>query len=97
MKVRITESELVKTIRYLMEQESDTILINPDQYRELLKIVNYNGALIPRLKEYRNKKIKITNNLNLEGLPVTSISGITEIDGSLNLNNTEIFNTGELH
>jgi predicted nucleic acid-binding Zn-ribbon protein len=90
MKTIIKESDLIKLIKLILEQESDTIEMSPDQYKELLKIVNYNGALITRLKEYRNKKIIITNTLNLDGLPVTSISGITEIQGGLNLNNTQI-------
>jgi len=90
MKTIIKESDLIRYIKLILEQESDTIEMSPDQYKELLKIVNYNGALITRLKEYRNKKIIITNTLNLDGLPVTSISGITEIQGGLNLNNTQI-------
>lgn len=67
------------------ETESEWIEMSPDEYKDLLPFVNYDGSLIKRIPNYRNKKIKINGNLKINDKNVTNIDSIDYVDGSLDI------------
>jgi hypothetical protein len=67
------------------ETESEWIEMSPDEYKDLLPFVNYDGSLIKRIPNYRNKKIKINGNLKIDDKNVTNIDSIDYVDGSLDI------------
>ena len=75
----------------LNEQSEEWVDIAPEDYIDLLKYVNGDGALIKRLPDYRGKKIKITGKLDLSSnKTVSNIDSIDYVDGDLDIGNTNI-------
>ena len=72
------------------ETESEWIEMSPDEYKDLLPFVNYDGSLIKRIPNYRNKKIKINGNLKINDKNVTNIDSIDYVDGSLDISHSGI-------
>lgn len=72
-----------------MEKES-YFVINDREFKELLKLTS--GKLIEttKLKRFGGKKIWIDGNLDISGLPVSSLGNIAYINGNLNMQNTNI-------
>jgi hypothetical protein len=81
-----------KLIKYILKEQSEEwVDITPEDYIDLLKYVNGNGALIKRLPNYRDKKIKITGKLDLSGnKTVSNIDSIDYVDGDLDIGQTNI-------
>ena len=81
--------ELIKSI--LKEQSEEWVDISPEDYIDLLKYVNGDGAAIKRLPNYKGKKIKITGKLDLNfNKEVSNIDSIDSVYGDLNIGNTKI-------
>jgi hypothetical protein len=77
--------------RVLNEQPEEWVDIAPEDYIDLLKYVNGNGAVIKRLPDYRGKKIKITGKLDLSSnKSVSNIDSIDYVDGDLDIGYTNI-------
>lgn len=77
--------------RVLNEQSEEWVDIAPEDYIDLLKYVNGDGALIKRLPDYRGKKIKITGKLDLSSnKSVSNIDSIDYVDGDLDIGYTNI-------
>jgi expansin (peptidoglycan-binding protein) len=75
----------------LLEQSEEWVDIAPEDYIDLLKYVNGDGALIKRLPDYRGKKIKITGKLDLSSnKTVSNIDSIDYVDGDLDIGYTNI-------
>lgn len=75
----------------LLEQSEEWVDIAPEDYIDLLKYVNGDGALIKRLPDYRGKKIKITGKLDLSSnKSVSNIDSIDYVDGGLDIGYTNI-------
>lgn len=89
-------SNLERKIRNILEQdqnqESDWIDMTPEEFKTLMKFVNYHGNYISRIREYRNKHIRVDGTLNLENTPTTSLGPLRIVTGSLYLSHTNIKN-----
>ena len=94
MKRTLKISNLEKKIRSILEQEqnqeSEWIEMTPDEFKTLMKFVNYHGDYISRIKGYRNKLIKVNGDLSLENTPTTSLGPLRIVTGYLNVNQTNI-------
>lgn len=79
--------------RMLKEQSEEWVDITADDYIDLLKYVNGDGALIKRLPDYRGKKIRVVDNLDLYRADwVSNIDSIDLIQGDLNIESSNISN-----
>lgn len=68
-KIILTESELRKVIRRIIEQTEDEYYrISPEDYLEVMTYASNNGNVFRRMKQYGGKPLYITGDLNLKGL-----------------------------
>ena len=75
----------------LNEQPEEWVDIAPEDYIDLLKYVNGDGASIKRLPDYNGKKIRITGDLDLNGYKdISNIDSIDYVYGSLSIDSTNI-------
>ena len=96
-KLTLTESELHKVIRQIIEQTEDEYYrISPEDYLDMMKYASNNGNVFRRMKEYGGKPLYITGDLDLSGKDVTDIGPIAYIDGSLDIRNTKVSDLGGL-
>jgi hypothetical protein len=96
-KLTLTESELHKVIRQIIEQTEDEYYrISPEDYLDMMKYASNNGNVFRRMKEYGGKPLYITGDLDLSGKDVTDIGPIAYVDGSLDIRNTKVSNLGDL-
>jgi predicted nucleic acid-binding Zn-ribbon protein len=96
-KLILTESELYKVIRQIIEQTEDEYYkISPEDYLDMMKYASNNGDVFRRMKRYGGKPLYITGDLDLSGTDVTDIGPIAYVDGSLNISNTKVSNLGDL-
>ena len=70
-------------------EESNEIIITPQEYRELLRFFSYDGKLINSYKKYKGKKIVIDGDLNLDRTPLKGL-GVITVKGRLDVSNTQI-------
>ena len=85
-KLTLTESELRKVIRQIVEQTEDEYYkISPEEYIELMKYGSYHGKAITKMKKFQGKPLWITGDLNLEGTPTDSLGNVAYVDGNLNI------------
>jgi hypothetical protein len=73
----------------ILENDSNDVVISPEEYVELLKYVSYSGKLINNLKKYRGKNIIISGSLNLSGTPLKDLGKIT-VNGSVDANYSQL-------
>ncbi len=96
-KLTLTESELHKVIRRIIEQTEDEYYrISPEDYLDMMKYASNNGNVFRRMKEYGGKPLYITGDLDLSGKDVTDIGPIAYVDGSLDIRNTKVSDLGGL-
>lgn len=90
-KLTLTESELRKVIRQIVEQTEDEYYkISPEEYIELMKYGSYHGKAITKMKKFQGKPLWITGDLNLEGTPTDSLGNVAYVDGNLNISRTNV-------
>jgi len=90
-KLTLTESELRKVIRQIIEQTEDEYYkISPEEYIELMKFGSYHGKAITKLKKFQGKPLWITGDLNLDSTPTDSLGNVGYVDGSLNIAKTNV-------
>ena len=96
-KLTLTESELHKVIRRIIEQTEDEYYrISPEDYLDMMKYASNNGNVFRKMKEYGGKPLYITGDLDLSGKDVTDIGPIAYVDGSLDIRNTKVSDLGGL-
>ena len=96
-KLKLTESELHKVIRIIVEQSEDEYYrITPADYLDMMKYASYNGNVFTKMKKYGGKPLYIEGDLNLSGLPVTNLGPIAYVDGKLDISNTKVSTIGDL-
>ena len=80
--------------KIILENEQDEVVISPSEFKELLKYVNDDVANILRLAQYRNKRIIIDGNLNLQyNRDIQNLNLISKINGDLDISysNVDVF------
>lgn len=80
--------------KIILENEQDEVIISSSEFLELLKYVNNDVANILRLPQYRNKKIIIDGNLNLEyNQEIQNLNLLSKINGRLDISysNVDVF------
>ena len=96
-KLRLTESELHKVIKRIIEQTEDEYYrISPEDYLDVMKYASNNGDVFRRMKQYGGKPLYITGDLDLSGTNVKDIGPIGYVDGSLDIRNTKVSDIGNL-
>jgi predicted nucleic acid-binding Zn-ribbon protein len=96
-KMRLTESELHKVIKRIIEQtEEDYFRISPEDYLDIMKYASNNGDVFRRMKQYGKKPLYITGDLDLSGKDVKDIGPIAYVDGYLDIRNTKVSDLGGL-
>ncbi len=75
--------------KVLSEQSEEWVEVSPDEYNDLLKYVNGDGAMIKMFPQYRGKKIVITGDLVITD-DVTNIDSIDYVNGSLDLGSSQV-------
>jgi vacuolar-type H+-ATPase subunit I/STV1 len=97
-KLTLTESELHKVIRRIIEQteEDEYYKISPEDYMEMMLYASNNGDVFRRMKKYGGKPLYITGDLDLRGTNVEDIGPIAYVDGSLDISNTKVSDIGGL-
>jgi len=95
-KVRLNESEFRNLIKRLVEQsEGDYYKIGANEYMELMKLSGYHGKGITRLPRFEGKPLWIDGDVNLSNTPTDSLGNVANINGSLNINSTNISDLGD--
>jgi len=90
-KLILTESELHKVVRRIIEQTEDEYYkISPEEYIELMRYGSYHGKAITKMKKFQGKPLWITGNLNLDGTPTDSLGNVGYVDGTLNISRTNV-------
>jgi len=96
-KLRLTESELRKVIKRIVEQTEDEYYrISPEDYLDMMQYASYNGNVFRKMKQYGGKQLYITGDLDLSGKDVTDVGPIAYIDGYLDIRNTKVADLGGL-
>ena len=96
-KLILTESELHKVIRRIIEETEDEYYrISPEDYLDVMTYASYNGNVFRKMKQYGGKPLYITGDLDLSDKDVTDIGPIAYVDGYLNIRNTNVSNIGNL-
>lgn len=90
-KLTLTESELHKVIRRIIEETEDEYYkISPQEYIELMRYGSYHGKAITKMKKFQGKPLWITGDLNLDSTPTDSLGNVGYVDGSLNISRTNV-------
>jgi hypothetical protein len=96
-KLRLTESELYKVIKRIVEQTEDEYYrISPEDYLDMMQYASYNGNVFRKMKKYGGKPLYITGDLDLSGLPVKDIGPIGYVDGRFDISRTKVSDIGNL-
>jgi hypothetical protein len=96
-KLRLTESELYKVIKRIVEQTEDEYYkISPEEYLNIMKYASNNGNIFRKMKQYGGKPLYVTGDLNLSGTNVKDIGPIAYVDGKLDISQTNVSNIGDL-
>lgn len=80
--------------KIILENEQDEVILLPDEFLELLKYVNNDVANILRLPQYKNKKIIIDGDLNLNyNQEIQNLNLLSKINGRLDISysNVDVF------
>lgn len=90
-KIVLTESDLRKLVRNIVEQVEDEFYkISPEEYLELMKLSGYHGKGISKLPKFQGKPLWITGDLKLNNTPTDSLGNVGYIDGTLDISGTKV-------
>ena len=90
-KIVLTESDLRKLVRNIVEQVEDEFYkISPEEYLELMKLSGYHGKGISKLPKFQGKPLWITGDLRLNNTPTDSLGNVGYIDGTLDITHTNV-------
>ena len=88
--IRLNESDLIKLIKNILtEDDSENYEISSQQYMDFLKRVNNIAHAIPKLPQFKGKRILVNGSLDLSKKPITSLGNII-VNGNLDISNTNI-------
>jgi hypothetical protein len=85
-------SKMVEGLIIEQELNDEWVKLSPDEYVDLLDLVNGIGSRIKNIKGYKGKKIYITGNLRIpaNGIKITDIDSIDYVNGNLDIRDTDI-------
>ena len=85
-------SKIVKGLIIEQELNDEWVKMSPDEYVDLLDLVNGIGSRIKNIEGYKGKKIYITGNLRIPstGIKITDIDSIDYVNGNLDIRDTDI-------
>jgi hypothetical protein len=85
-------SKIVEGLIIEQELNDEWVKLSPDEYVDLLDLVNGIGSRIKNIKGYKGKKIYITGNLRIpaNGIKITDIDSIDYVNGNLDIRDTDI-------
>lgn len=85
-------SKIVEGLIIEQELNDEWVKLSPDEYVDLLDLVNGIGSRIKNIKGYKGKKIYITGNLRIPstGIKITDIDSIDYVNGNLDIRDTDI-------
>ena len=90
-KIVLTESNLRKLVRNIVEQVEDGFYkISPEEYLELMKLSGYHGKGISKLPKFQGKPLWITGDLKINNTPTDSLGNVGYVDGRLDISNTNV-------
>lgn len=91
--IKITESKLIKLIKNIITEESesdeDYYDMDSEQYNRLLVSVGNQAHAIPKLPMFKGKKIRVVGNLDLRNKPIKSLGQII-VTGTLTIAGSQI-------
>ena len=91
--IKITESKLIKLIKNIITEESESDVdyydMDSEQYNRLLVSVGNQAHAIPKLPMFKGKKIRVVGNLDLRNKPIKSLGQII-VTGTLTIAGTQI-------
>jgi len=94
-KIKINYTDIAKMVKTIVEQEeSDVVTLTPEEVKQYLEYVSYNGDMLGRFPQFRGKKIKVKGSLNLSDTPLTSLGPIIDVEKNLNIRNTKVRSWG---
>lgn len=91
--IRINESDLTEMIKNIIVEQDDNVEyedFTPQEYMDLLKSVNYKAQAIPKLPDFKGKKIRVNGSLNLIGFKKITNLGELIVTGDLNVRSSGI-------
>lgn len=95
--VKINYKDITNIVKQLVkEQEDDTIIISPQEFRQYLEYVSYKGDALSKFPKFKNKKIIVGSDLDLSGTPLDSLGPLYKVNGRLNVSRTNIKSLGNL-
>jgi hypothetical protein len=95
--VKINYKDITNIVKQLVkEQEDDTIIISPQEFRQYLEYVSYKGDALGKFPKFKNKKIIVDSDLDLSGTPLDSLGPLYKVNGRLNVSRTNIKSLGNL-
>ena len=81
---------ILKTIRKVLKEQSEGwVEVSPDEYNDLLKYVNGDGAMIKMFPQYKGKQIVITGDLVIND-DVSNIDSVDYVNGGLDLGGSQV-------
>lgn len=85
-------SKIIEGLIIEQELNDEWVKLSPDEYVDLLDLVNGIGSRIKNIKGYKGKKIYITGNLRIPstGIKITDIDSIDYVNGNLDIRDTDI-------
>jgi len=85
-------SKMVEGLIIEQELNDEWVKMSPDEYIDLLDLVNGIGSRIKNIKGYKGKKIYITGNIRIpsSGIKITDIDSIDYVNGNLDIRDTDI-------
>lgn len=76
---------IIKKVLLEETEQNQWVEVNPQDYLDLLKYVDGNGAMISKLPQYKNKKIVINGDLKINSNDVKNIDSIDYVQGNLDI------------
>lgn len=95
--VKINYKDITNIVKQLVkEQEDDTIIISPQEFKQYLEYVSYKGDALGKFPKFRGKKIIVNGDLDLSGTLLDSLGPLHKVNGRLNVSSTKIKSLGNL-
>ena len=90
-------TEIVKKLVKEQTDDSDTVTISPEEFKQYLEYVSYKGDALAKFPKFKGKKIIVDGYLNLRDTPLDSLGPLLRVtDGSLDITNTQVKSWGIL-
>jgi len=90
-------TEIVKKLVKEQTDDSDTVTISPEEFKQYLEYVSYKGDALSKFPKFKGKKIIVDGYLNLRDTPLDSLGPLLRVtDGSLDITNTQVKSWGIL-